>query len=88
MCNDISEMMNRFKTSKKYEEVHDMIVKINEQEGNGDVLYQNAIRELYSNEKDPIEILKWHRIYQSAERFYDSCESVANTMREVILKNM
>lgn len=88
MCDNHKEMMTKFKTSKKYEEVHSLVVEINKLEGEGDKLYQNAIRNLYANEENPIEILKWNKIYVCTEKFFDSCEGVANTMREVILKNM
>lgn len=88
MCQNASDMMNKFKTSKKYEEVHELVISLNDLEGKGDKLFQNAIRELYSGETDAVEILKWHKIYECAENFFDSCEGLANTMREVILKNM
>ena len=80
--------MNKLKISKKYEEIHELVVEINKQEGEGDKIYENAVRNLFANETNSIEIIKWHKIYQCAEQVCDSCESLANTIGEVIMKNL
>ena len=80
-------MFENFKNTKKYEEIHKMVVGINNIEEEGDKIYENAIRELYKNESNPVEILKWNTIYNSIENSIDSYESVANTVDEIALKN-
>ena len=56
-------------------------------EEEGDVLYQNAMKELFSTEKDPLEVIRWQNIYQSLENVLDACENVADIMEGVIVKN-
>ena len=80
-------MFQNFKNIKKYDEIHKMVVGINNIEEEGDKIYENAIRELYKNESNPVEILKWNTIYNSIENSIDSYESVANTVGEIALKN-
>lgn len=88
MCKNVNEMMTKLKISKKYDEIHDIVVTINKLEGEGDKLYESTIRDLFATETNPIEVIKWHKIYMCAETFYDSCESLANTIGEVIMKNL
>ena len=80
-------MFENFKNIKKYDEIHKMVVGINNIEEEGDKIYESAIRELFKNEQNPVEILKWNTIYNSIENTIDAYESVANTVGEIALKN-
>ena len=83
----LKEMLENFKDKKKNEEVYKYLIEINNIEENGDRLYEKAIKSLFTNEKDPIEIIKWKTIYNTLENGIDSFESVANTIGEIVLKN-
>lgn len=80
-------MFEGFKNTKKYEEIHKLVVGINNIEEEGDKIYEKAIREIFQNESNSVEILKWNTIYNSLENCFDSYESVANTLDEIVLKN-
>ena len=80
-------MFENFKNIKKYEEIHKMVVGINNIEEEGDKIYEAAIRELFKNESNPVDILRWNTIYNSIENTIDAYESVANTVGEIALKN-
>ncbi|MBR3134801.1 MAG: DUF47 family protein [Clostridia bacterium] len=88
MCEKQKEMIFKFKYLKKYDQIHEIVIELNRLEGDGDKLYEKAIMNLFITEHNPVEIIKWQKIYESVENFYDSCESVANTVGEIILKNM
>ena len=64
-----------------------IFININRLEESGDKLYQQAIRNLYQYEKNPIEVSAWTIIYNSLEDCFDACESVASCVEEIILKN-
>lgn len=83
----LKEMLENFKDKKKHEGVYKYLIEINNIEENGDRLYEKAIKSLFTNEKDPIEIIKWNTIYNTLENGIDSFESVANTIGEIVLKN-
>ena len=38
-------------------------------------------------ENNAVEILKWSKIYERLEDCFDTCESVADTVEEILLKN-
>ena len=42
---------------------------------------------MYKNEKDAIQIIKWTNIYETVENCFDDCESIADCIEEVLLKN-
>lgn len=51
----------------------------------GDSTLNQAIADLFK-EKDPIEIIKKKEIYEFLEKATDTCEDVANTIREIVGK--
>lgn len=76
-----------FKNFKKPAALNKYIIEINNIEETGDNIYQNALRNLYSNEKDVLEVIKWGKIMDSLENVLDTCENVADGMEAIILKN-
>lgn len=86
LCLLQKEMVEKFKSSKKYEEVNEIIIKINNLEDEGDKLYENAIRHLFK-EDNLLEIIKWEKIYTYLEDCFDAFERVADIVGEVVLKN-
>ena len=44
------------------------------------------MKNLFTNESNPIEIIKWRKIYDCLENCMDSCEKIANNVEEIILK--
>ena len=56
-------------------------------EEEGDNIYQDATRELYLHEKDPIKVIAWSAAFDRLEKCCDACEHVANVVESVILNN-
>ena len=85
--NLLISMLESFKNTKQYEEVHNQVIEMNRTEEEGDRLFEKSISNLFINEKDCIEALKWNTIYNGLENCIDSYESIASTVYEIILKN-
>jgi len=81
------ELFEKFKDMKNYNEVHELVVKINDIEEQGDKLFQESIKNLYVNEKNSIEVIKWTAIYNRLEDCFDSIEHVADCCDEIFMKN-
>ena len=62
-------------------------VEINRLENEGDRAHQLALRRLFEEEKDPIEIIKWKEILDFLEAATDRCEDVANVLEGVVVKH-
>ena len=62
-------------------------VEINRLENEADRIHQAAVRLLFQEERDPIEIMKWKEILDFLEDATDRCEDVANVVEGVVVKH-
>ena len=62
-------------------------VEINRLENEADVQLRGAIAKLFTEEKDPIQVIKWKEIFELVETATDRCEDVANIIEGVVLEN-
>ena len=67
--------------------VSEHVVEINRLENEADRVHQQAIRELFEEEKDPIALIKWKEILDYLEDTTDRCEDVADLLEGVVLKH-
>ena len=83
----VKEALEFFKNYKKVEPIKEKVIAINILEDKGDRLYEKVMKKLYSEEKNAIEIIKWTTIYDCFENAMDACESIADEMADIIMKN-
>jgi len=62
-------------------------VEVNRYENESDRLCRSLIAQLFDEEKDSIQIIKWKEIFEVIETAVDKCEDVANVIEGVILKS-
>ena len=86
-CDQLNKIMKEFHYFKKSSEIHKLIIDINALEEEGDRLYFSTLRNLYISSKDPIELMTWTDTFKYFEKCCDACESVANLVESVIMKN-
>jgi predicted phosphate transport protein (TIGR00153 family) len=63
------------------------VIEINRLENESDRICRTLIAQLFEEEKNPVEIIKWKEIYEVIETAVDKCEDVSNVIESVILKN-
>ncbi|MBI4410508.1 MAG: DUF47 family protein [Gemmatimonadetes bacterium] len=56
-------------------------------EEEGDVLYHQAIAELFGGAPEALEVIKWKELYDTMERALDQCEDVANVLESITIKH-
>ncbi len=56
-------------------------------ESEADKVYQQAIKDLFEKEKDSIELIKKKEIIDLLERTSDKCQSTANVILSIFIKN-
>lgn len=83
----VNDLIVEFKNLKKIKEIKDKIIEINKIEEQADRFYEESIKELYKNEKDFIQIVKWSKVYETVEECFDACENIADCIEEVLVKN-
>jgi len=86
-AHDLNLAFKELKNYKKSKDVHDIIVRINVYEKEGDKLYIQAVRELYKETNDVVGVIVLTKIYEKFEKCCDAFEDIANLIEEVILKN-
>lgn len=86
-CDNVKKLLNEFENFKKSNIMKDEIIEINRLESEGDELYTESMKKLYSNQNNAVDIIKWSTIYNCFEECFDACESIADYIETVILKN-
>ncbi|HEY4949607.1 MAG TPA: DUF47 domain-containing protein [Candidatus Acidoferrales bacterium] len=62
-------------------------IEINRYENESDRICRTLIAQLFDEEKDPVQIIKWKEIFEVIETAVDKCEDVANVIESIILKS-
>ena len=83
ICKSIGYMKD---LKKNYLKVVARSQKVLKLEQDCDDLYHKEMAKLFSECKDPIEIIKWKEVLQSVEDITDECEDLVTTFRKVVLK--
>ncbi|HEY7363725.1 MAG TPA: DUF47 family protein [Methylomirabilota bacterium] len=65
---------------------HEQAVEVNRLENSADNLLRDSLAELFEQQADPIEVIKWKEIYETMEIVTDRCEDVVNVIEGIILK--
>ncbi len=56
-------------------------------ENEGDRLVREAVAGLFRSGQDPISIIRWKDIYEQLEDAVDACETAANVLEAILVKN-
>lgn len=86
-CEALKEAVTNFKNFKKMDLIKEKVIEVNYLEEQGDRLFEKAMKKLYKEEKNPLEIIKWTTIYNCLENTVDACEKVSDELEDVIMKN-
>lgn len=86
-CLEIKSALEDFQNFKKSTTLHDKVVEINRLEEEGDSLYYDSVHTLFSNQKNPVDLLVWTEIFNRMEKCCDSCEVTANNIETIAMKN-
>jgi predicted phosphate transport protein (TIGR00153 family) len=74
----------KFKNSKT---LRAMIDEVSEIEGKADKLYSDSLKELFTDEQNPIEVIKWKNVYDKLEELLNASEAVVDVISGLVIKN-
>ena len=64
------------------------LIKLKELEDEGDRVMRDAIADLFRDGRiDPLTVIRWKDIYEALERALDACETAANVIANIVVKN-
>ena len=74
------------KNMKNIDSLKEACVRINSIENHADDIFDNAIANLFENEKDAVKLIKMKEVLSSLETATDMCEDAANVLSSIIIK--
>lgn len=85
--NAVKGVFEALNNLKDIETIRSKVIVVNRLEEQGDRTYERIMSNLYKEEKDPIELMKWTNLYNCFENTIDSCEQISDCIQDVIMKN-
>ena len=68
--------------------VQNAVVELKRLEDEGDAILRDALASLFRDGRiDPLIVIRWKDIYEGLERALDACETVANVIGNIAVKN-
>jgi uncharacterized protein len=68
--------------------VQEELIKLKELEDEGDRVLRDAIADLFRDERiDPLTVIRWKDIFEALEDALDACETAANVVGNIVVKN-
>jgi len=86
-CQNVAAAVASLKNGHQIDQISRYCVEVNSLENEGDNVCRAAISLLFSEEKDPIQLIKWKEIYETLEMAIDKCEDAINILESVVVKN-
>lgn len=86
-CKALHRAITEFPNFQKSATLIPAIIEVNTMEEEGDALYIDAVRDLYQNPSNSLEVATWSELFDRLEDCCDACEHVVDTMEIIVLKN-
>ena len=68
--------------------VQETLIELKSLEDKGDRILREALAALFRGDGiDPLIVIRWKDIYEALERALDACETAANVMANIVVKN-
>ena len=68
--------------------VQQALVELKSLEDRGDRVLRDALASLFRDDRiDPLIVIRWKDIYEALERALDACETAANVIANILVKN-
>lgn len=83
---ELTKAVPLLKQQSKLKEILPYCIEIHRLENEADDLQHAAVADLFEEETNVVDIIKWRDIYDSLERAVDRGEDVANVLEGIVLK--
>lgn len=87
LMDSVVELEKAFALLESRRGVREHIERIKSLEEDGDRTWQTAMQRLFAEEKDPIAVIKWSKIYDELELATDRCKDVAKVLEAIVVKH-
>jgi len=85
-CQLIQRAIIDLKEQKNLQRITVACKKISKLESKADVVFDNAVMDIFENETDAIKIIKYKEVLTALEDASDKCKDVANVLETIVVK--
>jgi hypothetical protein len=82
----LADAIKLIRNMKRPDELNAILIEIHTLENRGDEHNHAALARLFES-NDAMEVLRWKELYELVESAIDACETVAHTIRSIMVKN-
>lgn len=86
-CQNINTAVKELRNLKNIQKITDACAKINKLENKSDNVYDKAVAELFINENDAKNIIKYKEVLSVLESAADKCKGVASVLESIAVKH-
>lgn len=86
-CQLISAAVHELKDLKNLKSITDACKRINKLESKADNVFDKAVADIFENETDAKNIIKYKEVLSSLETATDKCKGVANVLESIVVKH-
>jgi predicted phosphate transport protein (TIGR00153 family) len=86
-CQELDKAVRELRNLKNIRTIADSCVRINSIENKADSVFDNAVGELFDNEKDAVILIKYKEVLSALETATDMCEDAANVLESILVKH-
>lgn len=86
-CQLIGDGIKELKDMKDHKAIKETCKKINKLESKADVVFDKAVADIFENETDAKNIIKYKEVLSALEMASDKCKSVSNVMEQISVKH-
>lgn len=83
---EVSAALPRLRRRNQLNKIPEHCIEINRLENEADRVVRAALTELFHNQVDLADVIKWREIYEHMETATDRCEDIANVLEGVMIK--
>jgi uncharacterized protein len=86
-CNFINNAVVELKDLKNLEKINDSVKKLNKLHGKSNIVFDRAVSDLFENETDAINIIKYKEVLSALHDATNKCKVVSTTLEAISIKH-
>jgi uncharacterized protein Yka (UPF0111/DUF47 family) len=85
LTHELVDLLNR--TFEGFQDSRSHLDELRELEDVADQILHDSVSSLFMARADPLEVIRWKDIHESLEEAMDACESAADVLEAIVVKN-
>jgi predicted phosphate transport protein (TIGR00153 family) len=83
-CEQLEEALRKL---RQFRGVEEHWIEIHRLENEGDRIGRQAVADLFTDRREPLDVIKWKDVYALLEDAIDAVEDVANVIEQIVMKH-